>query len=588
MNNVELADLLRSVAAAYEIKGENRFKTIAYENAADAIEHLTSEARDLWDEGKLDEIPGVGKSIKDHLNELFTTGKSKHFDKIFEHIPESVFELIKVPGIGPKNAVKFASTLNIASAKGAIDKLEKHAKAGEVAKMPGFGEDSQSSILKSIIDYRGRGEKRMLLSTALEISEKVIEWMKTSPQILKVENLGSARRKASTVGDLDFAAAAKDPEKAMDHFINYPHKLRVLERGPRTAAIILPGNIQADIMVETPDNFGSLLQHFTGSKHHNIALREYAIKHKWKVSDYGITKNGKLLKIPTEEAFYKELKMDWIPPEIRDDQGEIQLALRSAQGKPNGLPELVELSEIKGDLHMHSSFDIETSHDIGADSMKSMAERAIQLGYEYIAFTEHNPSQAKHTQKQITKLLEEKKRKINTLNEAVKKRVKIFNSLEIDILPDGKLPVSDEGLEMLDFAIVSVHASFKKSRKEQTARVLKALSNPKIKIFAHPTARKLNERGGIDLDWEEIFSFCLKNKKFLEINSSPERLDLPDHLVHEAVKRGLKLVISTDSHQLSHMDNMKYGVFVARRGWCEKKDILNTCGLSSFTKEMGL
>jgi len=588
MNNIEISNLLRSVSAALEIKGENKFKSIAYEKAADAIEHLSSEVKDIWDDGKLEEISGIGKSMAEHLDEIFKTGKSKHFEKIFNGIPDSVFEFLKLPGIGPKNAVKFSEELNIKLAKSAISNLEKAAKSGKIAKMPGFGEDSQESVIKSIQDFKGRGEKRILLSTALDFAEKIINWMEKSPEVERVETLGSTRRKASTVGDLDFAAATRNPQAVLDHFSNYPDKLRVLEKGIRTASVILPGNMQADLMVETPSNFGSLLQHFTGSKHHNIALREYAIKNNWKVSDYGITKDKKLIKFSDEKKFYKALKLDWIPPELRQDTGEIQAALRSAQGEPGGLPDLVELSDIKGDLHMHSNFDIETSHDIGSSSMKKMVEQAKRLNYEYIAFTEHNPSQSKHNQKQITNLLKHKQSKINTLNKAVKTDMKIFNSLEIDILPDGSLPVSDEGLDILDFAVCSIHSSFKKSRAEQTKRVLRSLSHPKVKIFAHPTARKLNEREGVELDWEKIFEFCLKNKKHIEINSAPQRLDLPDFLVQDAVKAGVKLVISTDSHDVSDMNNMKYGVFVARRGWCGKKNILNSLPLSSFREQMGI
>ena len=582
MTNLEIADLLRDVSAAYEIKGENRFKIVAYDRAADAIEHLSSELKDIWQEKSLDDVPGVGKSIAEHLSQIFAEGKSDHFEKVFEDIPESVFEMIKVPGIGPKNAIKFASNLNIESANTALAKLLKSAKDGEIAKMPGFGEDSQNAIIKSLEEFSQRGEKRMLISEASEISDKVFSWMKKSSYTQKIEVLGSTRRREATVGDIDFAVASSNAEKTIEHFTNFPDASRVLEKGVRTASFIVPPNIQVDLMVESKENFGSLLQHFTGSKHHNIALREYAIKNTWKVSDYGITKNGKLIKIDNEKDFYKELKMDWIPPELRQDRGEIEAAI------DHKLPELVELKDIKGDLHIHSSFDIETSHDIGDSSMEEIAKKASELGYEYIAFTEHNPSQSKHTQKEINKLLTRKKSKINTLNEVVKKGVKIFNSLEIDILPSGELPISKENLELLDFAIVSVHSSFKQTRDAQTRRVISALSHPKVKIFAHPTARKINEREGIDLDWEKIFSFMKENNKFLEINSSPERLDLPDFLVYEARKKGIKFVVSTDTHTLSHLDNMKYGIYVARRGWCEKHDIVNTQSLALFESQMGL
>lgn len=584
MNNLEIADLLRAASTAYELKGGGsaRFKSIAYDRAADAVEHLSSEAKDLWDEGKLEDVSGIGKSIATHLDEIFRSGKSTHFKKVFSDIAPAVFELIKVPGIGPKNAIKFSSTFGISSANGAIEKLEKKAKQGKIAELEGFGKDSEQAVIDSIAEYKNKDDARMLISKAEEISSQLIDWMSELKSVKDINTLGSSRRKASTVGDIDIAVSTSDPDAALEHFTKYPHASRVLEKGTRTSSIILPGNIQADLMVETPDAYGALLQHFTGSKHHNIAIREYAQKKGWKVSDYGITIKGKLHKIKTEQDFYNKLGMEWVPPELREDRGEIELALK------NKIPKLVELKDMRGDLHIHSDFDIETSHDIGVSSMKVIVENAKSLGYEYIAFTEHNPSQLKHNQKQIIKLLTAKQSKINTLSKAMKYSVKIFNSLEIDILPNGDLPVSEEAFDVLDFGIVSIHSSFKQSRDKQTERVLKALDHPKVKIFAHPTARKINAREGVELNWEKIFDFCLKNKKFIEINSSPERLDLPDFMVHEAVKKGIKLVISTDSHDVNHMQNMKYGVYVARRGWCTKKDILNTYNLSSFEKALGI
>ncbi|CAN5285749.1 hypothetical protein BH10PAT1_BH10PAT1_6820 [soil metagenome] len=266
--------------------------------------------------------------------------------------------------------------------------------------------------------------------------------------------------------------------------------------------------------------------------------------------------------------------MDWIPPEIREDDGEIEAALE------HKLPKLVELKNIKGDLHIHSDYDIETSHDIGQSSMKTIVKRAIELKYEYIAFTEHNPSKSKHNDNEIVEILKRKREIVEQLNSS--RIIKVFNSLEIDIMPDGSLPVPKEGLETLDFALVSIHSSFDLPREKMTARVLKAFDNPKVKIFAHPTGRKLNERPSIDLDWEKIFEECVKRDIWLEINSSSDRLDLPDILVHEAVRRGIKLVIDTDSHHVDTMDTMKWGISVARRGWCEAHDIANTRSLKEF------
>lgn len=584
MNNIQIADLLTAVAAAYKIHdaGKNRFKIVAYERAADAVEHLSSEAKDLWDDGELQGVSGIGPSIAQHLGEIFETGKSKHFDELFEGIPPATFELIKVSGVGPKTAIKMTTELGVKS----ISDLQKMAKKGEIAKLEGFGEDSEKAILESIGEIEGR-QVRLLLPYAQRIAEEIIEWLQKDKNVTRADALGSLRRRVSTVGDVDLAVATSDPQKTIEHFSKYPNATRVLEKGERTASIIIPGDRQVDLLAEKPDAYGAVLQHFTGSKHHNIALRTMALKKKLSLSDYGIYKvSGKkktLIKIKTEEEFYKRLDMEWIPPELREVRGEIEAA------KSKKLPDLVELKDIKADLQIHSSFDIETSHDLGASTMQEVIKKANSLKYEYLAFTEHNPAHSKHTEKQIVNILKRKQNVVEQINTSIQKRTsdsvkKVFNSLEIDILPDGTLPVPDEGLETLDFALVSIHSSFKQSREKMTKRVLKALDHPRVQIFAHPTGRKLNEREGVELDWEKVFDFCRENNKWIEINADPSRLDLPDHLVKEAVDKGIKLTLGTDAHHVDHMDNMQFGVWVARRGWCETSDIINARSLNEFYK----
>jgi len=593
MTNTQIAELLRAVAAAYQLKDEakNRFRIIAYQRAADAVEHASSELKDLWDEGKLDEVPGIGESISQHLDELFRSGRSKHFEKIMEGLPPAMFELMEIPGIGAKTAFKLVTKFKSKiSEKDPIRDLEKIAKAGLIAKLEGFGKESESAIIASIKEIKGR-TKRLLLPYAQQVADEIIAWLKENRNVIEANPLGSLRRKASTIGDIDVAVSTKKPKDVMEHFTKYPKKQRVLEKGDRTASIIVPGDIQVDLMVESPEAYGALLQHFTGSKHHNIALREMALKKNLSLSDYGIyiKKGGKktLKKIGTEVEFYKFLGMDWISPELREDTGEIDAAFRSAQGKPGGLPKLVDIKDIKADLQIHSNFDIETSHDLGESSMQEILTKADKLGYEYLAFTEHNPSHSRHNESQIINLLKAKKENVDKINYSLAKsksrRIKyLFNSLEIDILPSGKLPVPGKGFDYLDFALVSIHSSFRMDKKQMTERVIAGLSNPKVKIFAHPTARKLNEREGIELDWEAIFGFCLKNNKWLEINADPMRLDLPDVLVHDAVKRGVKMTLGTDAHHIDSMDNMEFGVSVARRGWAEKKDVINTRSLKEF------
>ena len=580
MINTQIAELLRAIAAAYQLKDEekNRFRIIAYQRAADAVEHASSELKDLWDDGKLKEVPGIGESIASHLDELFRTGKSRHFEEVMKGLPREMFDLMEVPGIGAKTAYKLVTKIGIKS----LEELEKAGKKGKIAELEGFGEESQSDILRSIEETKGR-TKRHILPYAAANAGRVIEWMLKSKVVKRADPLGSLRRQAATVGDIDIAVSSDNSKEALEHFVNYPKKTRVLEKGDRTASIVLPGGVQVDLMVQPPNAYGALLQHFTGSKHHNIALREYALKHGMSLSEYGIKIKGKLNKLANEEEFYKKLGMDWIPPELREDAGEIEAALN------HKLPRLVELKDVKGDLQIHSDFDIETSHDIGESSMEEIIRKADQLGYEYIAFTEHNPSKSKHNESQVVDILKRKREAVEKLNYSFVKShcksiKKVFNSLEIDILPDGGLAIPEKGLALLDFALVSIHSSFRLPRDKMTKRVLSALAYPQVKIFAHPTARKLNEREGVELNWPEIFSFCRKKSKWLEINAEPMRLDLPDILVREAVKTGVKLTLGTDSHHRDGMNNMAFGIAVARRGWATKDDIVNSRSLKEFEK----
>ncbi len=585
LTNLEIAELLRDIAAAYKLKSEtkNRFKIIAYERAADAIEHLSIEAQDLWEDGKLTEIAGVGASIAESLSELFEKGHSKHFDSLLKGLPPVMFELMKLPGVGPKTSYRLATELKIKS-KTPFKDLENKAVAGKIAEMEGFGEDSQASILKAIREYKEKAQ-RHLLPYAMALSVEIIEWLKGEKSVLKVDPLGSLRRKAATVGDIDLGVASNNPEKVVERFINYPKASRTIDKGERTASILLPGNIRADIKIQPLGSYGSLLQHFTGSKHHNVALREFSLKKGLSLSEYGIKKGGKLNTFNNEKSFYNFLGLSYIPPELREDEGEIEAALHKK------IPTLLELEDLRGDLQIHSNFDIETSHDLGQSSMEEIIAEASILGYEYIAFTEHNPSKSKHSEGQIIDLLKKKKDKIDKINyslvKSMKKGVKrVFNSLEIDILPDGRLPVPEKGLELLDFALVSIHSSFEIDRIKMTERVLSAFDYPKVKVFAHPSARLLNKRDGIDINWERIFEKCLERNIYLEINADPSRLDLPDMLVHEALIKGLKFTMGTDSHHKDSLQNMQYGVYVAKRGWATKSDIINTRSLTEFEKLM--
>ncbi len=566
--------MLRHVAAAYSIKDEKkyRFQIIAYQKAADAIEQSTSEVKDLIKEDRLKSFPGVGPSIRAHLTELMESGKVRHFDDVMKDIPLSLFPLMDIPSFGPKKAYRLVSHFKLTDPKTVIADVKKLARTDKIADLEGFGEKSQSDILRALEEFGQGVDKvtRMALPFAGEIADKLVQYMKMSKDVKEVYPLGSLRRRKETIGDVDIAVATNEPQKVLEYFTKYPYKERIIEKGDASASILISGGKHIDLMVQPPEAFGSLLQHFTGSKEHNVHLREYALKKGLSLSEYGIRKKdnpSKLIQYGDEKKFYHALGLEWIPPELREDSGEIELAQK------HELPKLIELSDIKGDFHLHSSYPIEPSHDMGADTMETMIKKANDLGYDYLGFSEHNPSQSKHTQQEIYKILLQRSKKIDQLRST--RSVRIFSLLETDILPNGALAVPNDALELLDGTLVSIHSVFSMSKAEMTKRVLKGLSHPKAKILSHPTGRLINERPGYDLDWKEIFDFCKSENKALEINAYPSRLDLSDKMVREAINHGVKLFINTDSHAVSQMDLMQYGVSVARRGWATKDDIWN-------------
>lgn len=574
MTNSGIAKLLREVAASYTILDDKkyRFQILAYQKAADSIESLATEIKDLHTDSAIDKIPGVGQSIKNHIQELFTTGEVTHFNTVLEKISPAVFPLLDIPSFGPKKAFKLVDTFQLNDASSVVDDIYELASENKISSIEGFGEKSQNDIKRAIEEYRlGKTKSsRMVLAFASEIANTILAYLKKDPSVNEAYTLGSLRRMKSTIGDVDIAVSSNKPQKVLDHFTAYPYKERVIERGDITSSILLSGNKQVDLMVLKPEMMGSLLQHFTGSKEHNVALREYALKKGYSLSEKGIkTKDGVLKTFANEAKFYNFLGLDWIPPEIRENTGEIE---RSINHK---IPNLVELKDIKGDFHIHSDYPIEPSHDLGKNTMEEMLQRAVKLGYQYFGFSEHNPSIGNHSEDEIYSILFERNKKIEHLAKS-NKSIRIINLLEVDILVSGELALSDRCLELLDMAIVSIHSSFRTPKEKMTERILKGLSHPKAKIFAHPSGRLINQREPYEVDWKKLFEFAKSNNKALEINSWPTRLDLQDSLVREAKEYGIKFAVNTDSHAVSHMDNMRYGVSVARRGWCEAHEIINT------------
>ncbi|MDO8514868.1 MAG: PHP domain-containing protein, partial [bacterium] len=498
MTNIEIAKLLRKVAAAYTILNENHFKITAYENAATAVEHATVLA----------DIPGVGSSIAGHLEELLKTGKVKHWEEVFTKVPKAMFPLLDIPGIGPKTAYKLVTQLKLKSEQNAIEKVKEYAI-----------EHNKSSLVKSVIAYEKGSVKdnRININLADKIAQDIITYLGEGVA------LGSLRRRVATIGDIDIAVKHDLKEK----FENYPHK----------------NEIQVDFRISKPEEWGSMMQYFTGSKYHNIKLRELAMKKGLKVNEYGIS--GK--KFSNEKDFYNYLGLEYIPPELREDQGEFEMPL----------PKLIELKDVKGDLHMHSSYNDEPNHDLGENTMEEMLAKAKEIGYEYIAFSEHNPKK----DSDIINILKRRFEVIEQLKKSTRS-VRVVNLLEVDISPSGELNLPIGSDKYLDGILVSIHSEFRQDKDIATARVLKALTHPLARIFAHPTGRLLGKREGIELDWDQIFEFCSKNKRAVEINATPSRLDLPDVLVREAIKHGVLLSIGTDAHSVEGLENMPYGIDV--------------------------
>ncbi len=593
MTNQEISRVLRLMAAAYEVKKENRFKIIAYQRAAEAVAQASSEMKDLWDEGKLTTVAGIGANLAGHLDELFRTGRVKHFERMTKDLPAAMFEFLEIPGLGPKTSYKLAHGLSIKSQEKAIDRLKEAARKGKVRNLEGFGVQSERQILKNILELKKR-EDRLLLALAAELAQPLVAYLAKHPSAAKVEVLGSLRRGCATVGDIDLAVQTSKPQAVIDYFVRYPQVAKVVNQGRAKAMVILKNKRQIDLRVQSR-SFGAMLQYFTGSKQHNIQLRELALKKGLSLSEYGIKKIKNLkLKIKNfedEKNFYNYLGLAWIPPELREGQGEIEAAQK------NQLLRLVKLSDIKGDLHIHSNFQYqESSHDEGVNSFPEIIFQAIELGYEYVGLSDHSPSVSQHTPSQIMALLRKRKETIEQLKESKKFtqlsqrengcEIKILNTMEVDILADGSLAVPDQGLALLDFAAAAIHSSMRQSRQAMTERVLRGLSHPQVKFLTHPTGRLLLQREGYELDWEKIFAFCRQNDKWLEINAMPKRLDLPDFLIREAIKVGVKLVINTDAHQTDSMRFLEYGVIAARRGWAEKKDIINVLPWQQFQDKM--
>lgn len=576
LDNAAVVALLRQMAAAHEAKGENRFTVRAYENAADSVEHTPTPVYDLWQAGQLSSIPGIGRNISSYLDEYFRTGHIKHFESLKKGLPPAMFEILGLPHIRSKTAYKLAKELKLKPGQAVAD-LEKNAVSGRIEQLPGFGQQSQKDILEGILKSKKGAGSRMLISEALEVARPVLEYLRALPGVNRADPLGSLRRFVGTIGDVDISVSTKNQEKTIAQFLKYPHIREVLWSGDDKATIILKNGLQVDLMAQPQDSYGSLLQHFTGSKAHNIELREYAIGKGLSLSEHGIKvgKKGKELKFSDEEALYNCLGLDWIAPELRENRGEIEAAAR------HQLPKLIEASQIHGDLQSH------TVWSDGVATLQQMVRAAHTRGYEYFGITDHQLSLEALGATKIIKEIRRRKKEIEQINYS-SKNFRVLNGAEILIKANGEMAYPDNILAEFDYVIASIHTGFKESKVENTLRIVKSLKNPYVKILGHPTGRLINQRDPIDADWGEVFKVCAKEGKVLEINSLPDRLDLPDSMIKEARDAGCKFIINTDAHAPEHLDLMYLGVSVARRGWLTPKDVINTLPYKGLVKALGI
>jgi len=571
--NKEVARFLKEALAAMEIKGANVFKIRAYQNAIASVESITNSVYDLWQNNQLDQIMGMGVSLKSHITELFTTGGVGEFKALKKDLPAGMFALIGIKGVGAKTAYKLAVAFKLDDGGTAVEKVRQAAVDGKIRLLSGFAEKKEADILRAIDQEKMNKNvmPRLLLPQAEEIVDRVLTYMRQEPAVFKIEALGSLRRRAPTVGDLDIAVATDDPETVIKHFLAFPEIDEVTGGGDKKASVRLKNGTQVDVRTSDPDSFGSMGQYFTGSKQHNVLLRTYALEKGLSLSEYGIKDKGKLLTYRDETGFYGKLGLEVIPPELRQGKDEVQLAAQK------NLPKLVKLEDIKGDLHVHTNFSD------GANTLQETVEGAIARGYEYLGISDHSPSVVSRGKYEVLGLVEKFRNSIDQINTA-QSAIRVLFGYEVNILVDGTLSLSDDILQKLDYVIASVHTSFDQSRQVATERLLRAIRNPLVTIIGHPSGRLINEREPLDLDWDKIFDACLEHKKIVEINSQPNRLDLPDDLVYVAQKLGLNFIISSDAHSVESLDYMKYGVNTARRGWLTKDSVVNSFPLEVVQK----
>jgi DNA polymerase (family 10) len=565
MTNQELAAIFDHIANILDIQGENPFKIRAYKRAVQVLENLTVQLSTPEDLDNLGKLPGIGDAINKKIKELLETGKLKYYEELKKTEYAPLVEFLKIPGIGPKHAKLIYDNLKIKT----VTQLEKAAKKGKLKGLFGLGEKTEENIIKGVTQVR-KYKERLPLAFVFPRAQAMLAELKKNSNIKKITLAGSLRRMRDTIADVDILVATDKPKSVADIFTKLPQVDSVLAKGETKSSILTKDGFQSDLRTVKPEEFGAAQHYFTGSKAHNIRIRSLGVKKKLKVNEYGVFKGKKRIAGRTEEEVFKSVGLPFIPPEIREDWGEIESGLKKK------LPDLVELEDLKGDLHVHSEWSD------GKNSIQEMAEAAKKMGYKYIAICDHSPAVG-ITNGLDPERLSQQMKQINRLNKKLKK-FKILSGIEVDIKADAKLDLPHEVLKELDLVVAAVHTSFNQPQAEMTKRMIKAVENPNVDIIAHPTGRLIGKREPYEVDMDKLMDACLKNNKVLELNAYPERLDLNDIHCRKAKEKGVKIAISTDAHSVKHLDWIIYGVATARRGWLEPEDVINTLGLQKLLK----
>ncbi len=571
MTNHEIAQILVHISDILDIQGENPFKIRAYIKAAETVEGLTYQLSSLEDKSGMRELPGIGEAIAKKIKELLETGKLKYYEDLKKSEYAPLVEFLRIPGMGPKHAKLVYDQLGISTVEG----LRKAAEKGKLRELPGLGEKVEQNILQGIRQVQ-KYKERLPLGFIYPRAHDIVDQLAKIKEVKQITLAGSLRRMRETIADADILVASEKPKPVMDAFVKLPHVSKIVAKGSTKSSIPTKDGFQVDLRVVKPESFGAAQHYFTGSKAHNIRIRSLGIDRGLKVNEYGVFKGEKSIAGKTEEEVFKAAGLPFIPPELREDQGEIEAGLEKR------LPPLVELKDLKGDLHVHSEWTD------GHDTIGQMAQAAKKRGYQYLAICDHSPTIGV-TNGLDAKRLRRQMQEIDKLNEEMartrgRKNFRILKGIEVDIKSNGQLDLEDDILKELDIVVAAVHTKFGQPEKEMTRRIVNAIENPHVDIIAHPTGRLIGRREPYSVDTDKLMDACKASGKALEVNAYPERLDLSDLNCRKAKEKGAKIAISTDAHRDRHLDWMSFGIATARRGWIEPENVINTLTLSGLLK----